>query len=96
MKLLISRRLPESVMQEAEARFDVTCRGVTTPMDHGECVDALKQYDAVLPTLGDPFRAEAFAAVPEPRWRISASVITTLTQKRRARRALPSPTLRAP
>lgn len=73
MKLLISRRLPESVMQEAEARFDVTCRGVTTPMDHGECVDALKQYDAVLPTLGDAFRAEAFAAVPEPRCRLLAN-----------------------
>lgn len=73
MKLLISRRLPESVMQEAEARFDVTCRGVTTPMDHGECVDALKEYDAVLPTLGDAFRAEAFAAVPEPRCRLLAN-----------------------
>jgi lactate dehydrogenase-like 2-hydroxyacid dehydrogenase len=73
MKLLISRRLPENVMQEAEARFDVTCRGVTTPMDHGECVDALKEYDAVLPTLGDAFRAEAFAAVPEPRCRLLAN-----------------------
>jgi lactate dehydrogenase-like 2-hydroxyacid dehydrogenase len=60
-------------MQEAEARFDVTCRGVTTPMDHGECVDALKEYDAVLPTLGDAFRAEAFAAVPEPRCRLLAN-----------------------
>ncbi|WP_306044609.1 D-glycerate dehydrogenase [Nioella sp. MMSF_3534] len=67
MKLLISRRLPESVMEAAGARFDVTCRATTQPMTHAECVAALADYDAVLPTLGDAFRAEAFAAVPEPR-----------------------------
>ncbi len=73
MKLLISRRLPETVMAEAEARFDVTCRTVTTPMDHGECVAALGAYDIVLPTLGDAFRAEAFAEVPELRCRLLAN-----------------------
>ncbi len=73
MKLLISRRLPESVMAEAEARFDVTCRSVTTPMDHDECVAALDAYDVVLPTLGDAFRADAFAAVPDPRCRLLAN-----------------------
>jgi lactate dehydrogenase-like 2-hydroxyacid dehydrogenase len=67
LKLLISRRLPESVMEAAEARFDVTCRATTQPMTHEDCVAALSDYDAVLPTLGDAFRAEAFAAVPEPR-----------------------------
>jgi len=67
LKLLISRRLPESVMAAAEARFDVTCRASTQPMTHEECIAALADYDAVLPTLGDAFRAEAFAAVPEPR-----------------------------
>jgi lactate dehydrogenase-like 2-hydroxyacid dehydrogenase len=73
MKLLISRRLPESVMAEASARFDVTCRDTTAPMDHAECVAALRDYDAILPTLGDAFRAEAFAAVPEPRCRLLAN-----------------------
>ncbi|WP_420397409.1 2-hydroxyacid dehydrogenase [Nioella sp.] len=73
MKLLISRRLPESVMEAAEARFDVTCRTTTQPMTHAECVAALADYDAVLPTLGDAFRAEAFAAVPQPRCRLLAN-----------------------
>jgi lactate dehydrogenase-like 2-hydroxyacid dehydrogenase len=73
MKLLISRRLPESVMAAAEARFDVTCRSVTTPMDHAECVDALRDFDAVLPTLGDAFRAAAFAEVEDPRCRLLAN-----------------------
>jgi lactate dehydrogenase-like 2-hydroxyacid dehydrogenase len=73
MKLLVSRRLPDSVMAEAEARFDVTCRSVTTPMVHGDCVEALAAYDMVLPTLGDAFRAEAFAAVPGPRCKLLAN-----------------------
>lgn len=67
MKLLISRRLPDSVMEAAEARFNVTCRATTQPMTPEECVAALAGYDAVLPTLGDAFRAEAFAEVPDPR-----------------------------
>jgi hypothetical protein len=88
MKLLISRRLPESVMAEAEARFEVTCRTVTTPMDHAECVKALGAYDMVLPTLGDAFRGAAFAEVPAPRcrcWRISAWATTISTWTPRAR-----------
>ena len=60
-------------MEEAGARFDVTCRTVTTPMSHEECVAALAGYDMVLPTLGDAFRAEAFAQVPEPRCRLLAN-----------------------
>lgn len=73
MKLLISRRLPDSVMEAAEARFNVTCRGTTQPMTHAECVAALAEYDIVLPTLGDAFRAEAFAAVPSPRCKLLAN-----------------------
>lgn len=73
LKLLISRPLPDSVMAEAAARFDMSCRGVTAPMDHAECVDALRDYDLILPTLGDAFRADAFAAVPQPRARLLAN-----------------------
>ncbi|PWK59541.1 lactate dehydrogenase-like 2-hydroxyacid dehydrogenase [Roseicyclus mahoneyensis] len=73
LKLLISRRLPESVMADAAARFDVTCRPVTTPMDHAECVAALRDYDLILPTLGDAFRAAAFAEVPAPRAKLLAN-----------------------
>jgi lactate dehydrogenase-like 2-hydroxyacid dehydrogenase len=73
MRLLISRRLPESVMKDAEARFDVTCRSVTTPMDHAECVAGLRDFDIVLPTLGDAFRAAAFAEVEDPRCRLLAN-----------------------
>jgi lactate dehydrogenase-like 2-hydroxyacid dehydrogenase len=73
MRLLISRRLPESVMKDAEARFDVTCRSATTPMDQAECVAGLRDFDIVLPTLGDAFRAAAFAEVEDPRCRLLAN-----------------------
>jgi len=73
LKLLVSRRLPESVMEEAARVFEVTCRPVTTPMDHAECVAALRGFDVILPTLGDAFRAPAFAEVPEPRARLLAN-----------------------
>ena len=73
LKLLVSRRLPESVMEAAARVFDVTCRSVTTPMDHDECVAALRDFDVILPTLGDAFRAQAFAEVPDPRARLLAN-----------------------
>lgn len=73
LKLLISRRLPESVMAEAAHHFDVTCRPVTTPMDHAECVAALRDYDIILPTLGDAFRAPAFSEVPDARCKLLAN-----------------------
>jgi len=73
MKLLISRRLPDSVMADAEDRFHVTCRTTTLPMDHAECVAALHAYDMILPTLGDAFTAEAFAEAGEVRCKLLAN-----------------------
>ncbi|MEM7721326.1 MAG: D-glycerate dehydrogenase [Pseudomonadota bacterium] len=73
MKLLISRRLPERNMAEAATRFDVTCRDTTQPMSHDECVDALGAYDLIIPTLGDAFTADTFAAVPNPRTKLLAN-----------------------
>ncbi|NUB45049.1 D-glycerate dehydrogenase [Fertoebacter nigrum] len=72
-KLLITRRLPEKVLQAARARFDVTLRDNTTPVDADELRAALRDHDAVLPTLGDLFRADVFADVPRPRAKILAN-----------------------
>jgi lactate dehydrogenase-like 2-hydroxyacid dehydrogenase len=73
MKLLISRRLPDTVMATAAARFDMTCRQTTLPMTPDDCVAALGDYDVVIPTLGDAFGAASFAAVPSPRCRLLAN-----------------------
>lgn len=73
MKLLITRPLPDPVMAAARARFDVTARASTLPMSAEELRDSLRDYDAVLPTLGDLYQAEVFADVPTPRAQILAN-----------------------
>jgi gluconate 2-dehydrogenase len=73
MKLLITRRLPDRVLEAAGQRFDVTLRDDTRPLSAAELRAALSEYDAVLPTLGDRFQAEVFADVPSPRARILAN-----------------------
>lgn len=72
-KLLITRRLPDRVLEAARARFDVTLRDRTEVLSGDELRAALRDHDAVLPTLGDRFQAEVFADVPGPRARILAN-----------------------
>lgn len=71
--ILITRVLPDHVLEAARAKFDVTVRDSTSPMSEDECVAALADYDAVLPTLGDAFRAQAFDRVEKPRTRLLAN-----------------------
>lgn len=65
--LLITRRLPDKVLDAARARFAVTLRDDATPLSAGELRAALRDYDLVLPSLGDSFSAAVFADVPQPR-----------------------------
>jgi len=73
MKLLITRPLPDAVLAPARAAFDLSLRADTTPMSAAEMTEALGTHDIVLPTLGDRFSAEIFAAVPNPRTRLLAN-----------------------
>lgn len=70
-KLLITRPLPQLVQEAAKGAFDVTVRTETTPLTVAERTTALRDFDAVLPTLGDQFPAKAF--VEKPRARILAN-----------------------
>jgi lactate dehydrogenase-like 2-hydroxyacid dehydrogenase len=72
-KLLITRRLPDRVLDAAKARFDVTLRDRTDPLSPDELRAALRDFDVVLPTLGDRFQADVFADVPAPRAKILAN-----------------------
>lgn len=72
-RLLITRRLPDRVLDAARERFDVTLRDRTDVLSADELRSALRDYDAVLPTLGDRFQADVFADVPSPRARILAN-----------------------
>lgn len=58
--LYITRPLPQAVLEAAREAFDVTVREKTVPMEAGDMARVLADYDAVLPTLGDPLGAEAF------------------------------------
>lgn len=73
MRVLVTRRLPERVMAAARARFDVTLRDRTDAMTRPELLASLADYDAVLPTLGDLYHADVFAAVPQVRCKLLAN-----------------------
>lgn len=73
-KLFATRRFPEKVMQKAAGFFDLTIRDeARAPLNKAECIAALNTHDAIMPTLGDPFDAGVFAAVPAPRCKILAN-----------------------
>jgi gluconate 2-dehydrogenase len=71
--LLITRRLPDRVLDAARARFDVTLRDRTEVLTPDELRAALREFDAVLPTLGDRFQPDVFADVPAPRAKLLAN-----------------------
>jgi len=72
-RLLITRRLPQKVLDVASLRFDVTLHDQDAPLGGVQLRAALRDYDAVLPTLGDAFSAEVFADTPQPRAQILAN-----------------------
>jgi gluconate 2-dehydrogenase len=73
LKLLITRTMPADVVARARTRFDVTHCDLPRPMGPDDLRTALRDYDAVLPTLGDLFKADVFADVPKPRAQILAN-----------------------
>ncbi|MGR3344381.1 MAG: 2-hydroxyacid dehydrogenase [Paracoccaceae bacterium] len=60
-KLLITRAMPTRVVAAARAHFDVTHRDEPVPMSDEETAAALAEFDAIMPTLGDPLDAAALA-----------------------------------
>ena len=69
----MTRPLPESVQAAARKRFDLTVRPSTRPMTGEEMRAALRDFDGIVPTLGDLYAAEVFADVPALRARILAN-----------------------
>lgn len=72
-KLWMTRPLPEAVQAAARDLCDMTVRQITSPLSESEMHAALREYDVVIPTLGDMFTAEIFDAVPEPRCKLLAN-----------------------
>ena len=71
-KIFVSRPLPSDVIAKLEG-FDVTVRESTLPLTGVELRSVLRDFDGVLPTLGDIFSAKVFADVPNPRCRVLAN-----------------------
>jgi len=60
-RILVTRRWPAAVEQVLAERFDVTLNEGDVPMTAEGLADALRTYDAVLPTVSDRLPAELFA-----------------------------------
>ncbi|SIS69735.1 2-hydroxyacid dehydrogenase [Phaeovulum vinaykumarii] len=60
MRLLVTRALPPRVETALAARFETTFRHAEAPLTPDGARAALAEYDVILPTLGDAFRAAAF------------------------------------
>lgn len=71
-RILVTRRWPEEVEQRLCALFDTTLNQDDRPLDGAALQQALRDYDAVLPTVSDRLDATVLA-VAAPRARILAS-----------------------
>ncbi len=72
-KVLVTRPLPEAVISALSKVHKVAVRDDTRPMGRDEMVAALTRFDAILPTIGDRFSADVFAAAGEIRARLLAN-----------------------
>jgi lactate dehydrogenase-like 2-hydroxyacid dehydrogenase len=63
-KVLVTRAWPQEVEAEMQKRYDVTLNATDTPMTVAELQDALRNYDAVCPTVCDRITAEVLSAQP--------------------------------
>lgn len=61
MRLLVTRRMTEAAERAMSARFETTIRHDAAPLAVADARAALRGFDAIIPTLGDAFTAEAFA-----------------------------------
>ena len=57
MRLLVTRRMTAAAEAAIRQAFDARFRDDTAPLTEAEAVAALRENDAILPTLGDPFNA---------------------------------------
>ena len=73
-RLWITRPLPSSVIDAARSLSDdVEVREETLPMSDEELRRSLRDFDAVLPTLGDAYSADVFDDVETPRAKLLAN-----------------------
>ncbi|WP_199260023.1 2-hydroxyacid dehydrogenase [Paracoccus binzhouensis] len=67
MKLLVTRRMTQAAEHALSARFETEILDRKDGLSVEEAARALADYDAIMPTLGDRFTAEAFRGRPRCR-----------------------------
>ena len=72
-RLLITRPLPDVITSLLDSRFDVDIRPETQTLTPEEMVAALRRYDAILPTLGDPLGGEVIAQAVDAKCKLLAN-----------------------
>ena len=63
-RLLITRRLPDAVHERLRERYDVTSNTEDLPLDRQALARALREFDALLPTITDRLDADLLRAAP--------------------------------
>jgi lactate dehydrogenase-like 2-hydroxyacid dehydrogenase len=63
-RLLITRRLPEGVRERLRNSYEVTANAEDLPLDRAALVRALREFDALLPTITDRFDADLLHTAP--------------------------------
>ena len=71
--LFVTRPLPAPVLDKARATWNLSVRESNAPLSPEELRASLRDFDAVLPTLGDLYSADVFADVSAPRCAILAN-----------------------
>lgn len=66
MRLLVTRPMTQRATRAIRDRFDATFHE-NSALSEAEAAAALRDYDAIIPTLGDAFTAAAFAKAPRCR-----------------------------
>ena len=69
-KLLITRPIPDKVIEKAREFFDVEVRYSVLPTSKTELINALQNYDAIITAIGDKFDEEIFFKIRSPRTKI--------------------------
>ncbi len=73
IKVLLTRHLPEAAEIEFQSHFDVTLNPSDAPLSKQQLQEALRNYDAICPTVTDKITADIFQEVSSPRTRILAN-----------------------
>jgi len=73
MKVFVARPMTAEIEARARRDFDVEIRESNAPLTVAEMAYALQHFDVVVPTLGDQFSADVFAAVAVSRCKLLAN-----------------------